>query len=168
MGTIHIRQLHTEDWQLYRSIRLIALTQNPDVFSSNYEKEANYTPERWQDNLRSPSGAVFGLFDGRHIIGVTGIFTWRGDDTGRTAILDMSFIDAAYRGQGHSKLFYGSRINWAKENGSFKTIRVSHRERNEASRKANQAFGFEYKTKEMTDWPDGTRDFEHIYELDLD
>lgn len=167
MNSIKIRQLFEEDWEIARSIRLRALKQASDVFLSNYDKEAGYDAETWKSRLREESGATFGLFDNDKIIGLTGVFTWRGDNTGKTAILAMSFIEAAYRGKGYSKLFYEARIKWAKEKGSFDQIRVSHRQGNETSRRANQAFGFEFKGKEMVDWPDGSKDFEHNYELDL-
>ena len=167
MSSIKIRQLFEEDWEFVRSIRLHALKQAADVFLSNYDKESAYDAETWKNRLRSDEGATFGLFDNDKIVGLTGIFTWKGDETGKTAILAMSFIDAAYRGKGYSKLFYEARIAWAKQKASFDKIRVSHREGNEASRRANQAFGFEYKSKEIVDWPDGSKDFEHIYEMDL-
>ena len=79
----------------------------------------------------------------------------------------MSFIDKAYRGKGYSKLLYEARIAWIKEQNCFDQIRVSHRAGNETSRAANQSFGFKLKDKEMIEWPDGQKDFEYNYELDL-
>lgn len=107
------------------------------------------------------------MFDEDKIIGLSSVFTWKTDKTGRTALLAMSFIAEAYRGKGYSKLFYESRIAWAKQQNQFEKILVSHREGNEASCAANQAFGFKFTGKEIIDWPDGLKDFEHNYELKI-
>ena len=167
MTEITIKRLVEEDWEALKTIRLQALQQNSDVFLSNYDKEVQYDAARWKSNLSDKSGATFGLFDKNKIIGVTGVFTWKGDETGETAIACMSFIEQGYRGKGYSKLFYEARITWAREQDCFDKIRVSHRQGNEASRVANQAFGFQLINKEMIKWPDGTKDFEYNYELNL-
>jgi len=39
----------------------------------------------------------------------------------------------------------------------FKRLFISYREGNEASRRANQAFGFKYIGKEDIDWPDDVK-----------
>lgn len=167
MKDIKIKQLFEQDWQFAKSIRLLALRQNPDVFLSSYDVESQYEDSTWKEQLKINDGATFGLFDDNQIIGITGVFTWRGDTSNKTAILCMSFIDKAYRGKGYAKLLYNSRIAWAKAQGGFDKIRVSHRQGNETSRKANQAFGFALIGKEMVTWPDGTKDLEYNYELDL-
>lgn len=167
MRDIKIKQLLEHDWQFAKSIRLLALQQNPDVFLSSYDEESQYEDSVWKNQLKITDGATFGLFDDNQIIGITGVFTWRGDASGKTAILSMSFIDSAYRGKGYSRLLYDARIAWAKQQDSFDKLRVSHREGNEASRMANQSFGFELKKQEMIDWPDGTRGFEYNYELKI-
>jgi RimJ/RimL family protein N-acetyltransferase len=59
------------------------------------------------------------------------------------------------------------RIDWAKNYPSFKRLVISHRDGNEASRRANQAFGFKFIGKELIEWPDGGKAFDHTYELDL-
>ena len=167
MSKVKIKQLFEEDWQSVKFIRLASLQQSAGVFLSSYDMEVKTDEETWRSQLRIKNGAIFGLFDNKKVIGLTGVFTWRGDETGKTAILAMSFIDKDYRGKGYAKLFYDARIAWARQQGCFDKIRVSHRAGNEASRAANQAFGFKYIGKEMIDWTDGTKDFEYNYELKL-
>ena len=77
----------------------------------------------------------------------------------------MSYIDSEYRGKGLSALLYQARINWARTLG-FERITVGHREGNEASKAANQKFGFVFLEKEEIDFPDG-RAFDYRYELKL-
>ena len=95
------------------------------------------------------------------------MFTHRGDPSGETAILAMSFIEAEYRGKGLSRLMYQARLDWVRAQSQFKRVVVSHRESNEASRRANQAFDFQYVGRESRTWPDGVAEVEVHYELHI-
>ncbi len=164
---IYIRALKPEDWEIFRDLRIRAVRENPGYFLETVESAESHDESHWRETLDGQGKQVFGLFDGKRAIGLTAIFTWREDPIGRTAVLAMSHIDPDYRGRGLSHLLYESRITWAKTQPQLDKIVVSHREGNEASRHANQAFGFvHYDTKE-TDWPDGRRDREYLYVLDL-
>ena len=81
-------------------------------------------------------------------------------------VLSASYIRKEYRGQGISALFYQTRIDWARENG-YTEVYVAHREGNDASRAANQKFGFKYTHTEQTVWPDGTQSNKLWYRLEL-
>lgn len=164
---ITIREFNTDEWNLFRNIRLESLQDSSGVFLDNYDNASKQDKSHWINMIADQSCAIFGLFDKETIIGLTSIFTWQGDKSGKTAILAMSFIKAAYRGQGLSHKLYEARIEWARKTGHFDKIRVSHREGNEASRRANQAFGFDHVATEMISWPDGTKANEYIYELRL-
>lgn len=168
MDNIHIRQLLPEDWEHLRDVRLYALQHDPQYFGSNYAREAAFTPDIWQERLANPLSATFGLFKDSELIGITGILTCREDPKGETALMVMSFIKTEHRGQGYAKLFYEARIAWAKEQPHIKKIVVGHREGNEASRRANQRFGFEHIGQKMTSWPDGQEALEHSYMLKLE
>lgn len=162
-----IRQLQEQDWQTFKSMRLKALQKHADVFASPYEKEFAEPDSWWQETLDGKGKAVFGIFDGESMVGFTGIFTARIDPAGQTAVLAMSYIEPQYRGQRLSKLFYQARIDWAVIQPQLKKLIVSHREGNESSRRANQAFGFVLDNKEHKLWPDGTEALEWNYILDL-
>lgn len=165
--SVKIRPFSSDEWQDLREIRLRALSSNPEVFSSNLEKEKAYDKDRWLDLIEQDNGCVFGLFDDDKIIGLTSIFIDRDDPSGKTAKLAMSYIDPEYRGQNLSRYFYEERIKWAQEHGIVEKIEVSHRESNEPSKRANQAFGFQHIRTEEREWPDGETENEVIYELEL-
>ncbi len=165
---ITIRQLHEPDWSIFKSMRLKALQNHADVFASPYAKEAAEPDSWWKDTLDGKGKAVFGIFNGETIVGFTGIFTARIDPTGQTGVLAMSYIEPEYRGQGLSRLFYQARIDWAVNQPQLKKLIVSHREGNESSRRANQAFSFILNNKENKLWPDGVEALEWNYTLDLD
>jgi RimJ/RimL family protein N-acetyltransferase len=165
MSPILIRALDPAEWEVFRDFRLQALKAAPGVFASSYEAEAGKTPEEWQQTVSGPGHQAFGLFDRERMIGITAVFTWREDPSGETAVLAMSFIEPKYRGQGLSEVLYRTRLDWIRARRQFKRVVVSHRESNEASRRANQRHGFRALHRQSQIWPDGTTEDEILYEL---
>ncbi|MGB4057088.1 MAG: GNAT family N-acetyltransferase [Alphaproteobacteria bacterium] len=162
-----IRALTPDDWQMLRGMRLIALQTSPEVYLSTYEIAFLKTENDWKDMLDGRGRCIFGLFDERRHIGISGVFPFLEDISGDTGFLGMSYIDPAYRGKGLSTLFYQSRIAWAVKNTAWKKLVVSHRESNEPSRRAMAAHGFTFTHKKKIVWPDGVQDWDYNYSLDL-
>lgn len=163
---ISLRPFRPDEWEAIRAIRLRALKSDPGVFLPSYEDGLAMPDSYWIDLAAQKSSRVFGLYDGETLIGLTSVFTDRDDPSGKTAKLAMSYIDRAYRGRKLSRLYYQARIAWARENG-FSRVVVGHREGNEASRAANQAFGFKYFESEEITFGGGVRAVDHRYELFL-
>lgn len=159
-----LRHLLPAEWEDYKSIRLEALKTNPEMFGSNYAKEAAYSQNDWITLLENDSRAVFALFHANLLIGLSCVAVKKDDPA--TAILFASFIGLSHRGKGLSKLFYQTRIDWARQN-KCKLITVSHRVGNTLSKAANQRFGFKYTHSEEVNWPDGVRADELIYSLEI-
>ncbi len=67
-----IRQLTSEDWLLWKAIRLEALEKVPEAFGSSFEEEISRSDESWQDSLKNSD--VFGVFQGGELVGTAGIF----------------------------------------------------------------------------------------------
>jgi RimJ/RimL family protein N-acetyltransferase len=164
---ITYRALTAQDWEALRRIRLRALRVHPGVYLGSYKSAAARTEDEWQEMLDGKGKCIFGLFDRDQIIGLAAVFTSREDPSGQTGVLAVDYIDPLYRGRRLSKLLYQARIDWAKQYRPFKRLVISHREGNEASRRANQSFGFKFIGKEEIDWPDGTKAQDYLYELDL-
>ena len=166
MKNIIIRGFEAPEWKALRDIRLKALKENPSLFLGSYAREAGLPDSYWQDMIARKNGKVFGLFDHEDVIGVTGIFRSDKDPSGKTARMSMSYIAPEYRGRGLSKLIYEARLDWARSN-DFERVIVAHRNGNDASRAANQAFGFKLYESEKIEWFDGTKDLDCRYELFL-
>lgn len=165
---ISIRQWSESDWQTYRAIRLEALTENADVFGASFDGEASKDNSFWKDRLKGPDkGTAFGLYDGSTVIGLTGIYRdWNGREG--VAILCMSYIRADYRRKGLSDLLYKARIDWAKAQGDIRILEVGHREGNDASRGANQRWGFVFKgIDEKHPYGNGDQARNYIYQLEI-
>ncbi len=163
-----IRQFTAEDWPAYKAIRLKALATDPMVFSSNYTKEAAYVDEEWQRKLISSDRAVFGVYNGASLIGLTSIGFHHGDPIKQKAICWASWLEPGERGKKLSRLFYQARLDWAKSQPTVTVVETGCRASNIASEKANQHFGFVCtRINPECIWPDGTTDAEKIFELKI-
>jgi RimJ/RimL family protein N-acetyltransferase len=166
----NIRPFRKSEWKELRDIRLEALKNHSDVFASNYADESLQSEQDWLTWIETDgSKCTFALFNtASKVIGMTSIVTAREDITGQTAKLCASYISESEKGKGLSDLLYKARIAWAKaQDGRFKSIIVSHREGNEASRRANQKYGFQHTHTQMVKWPDNQFANEVFYKLNL-
>ena len=159
-----LQRLLTAKWEEYKSIRLEALQTNPEMFGSNYLKEAAYGQNEWVSFLEDDTRAMFALYDDELLIGLTGVAIKKEDTS--TAILFASYIKPSHRSQGLSALFYQARIDWAR-NKKCSSITVSHRTGNEVSKAANQRFGFKFTYSKKVTWQDGLCEDELMYSLQL-
>lgn len=165
--SIRIRQLNEDDWLAFSQIRLTALKTDPQVFGSNYAREAQFSEADWRDRLNKNDSAIFMVFDDETPIGMTGVSIDRNDPNGKIALLWGSWLAPEYRGKGLSDLIYQSRINWAKAKPNVEKIIVSHRASNLSSKYANQKHGFAETHKSKKIWTDGATEDEIFYELKI-
>jgi RimJ/RimL family protein N-acetyltransferase len=165
MSDFRIRSFVPEEWALFRDFRLAALAAAPGVYLGSVAESSTRSDEEWRAMLADPRHRIFALFDGETLIGITAAFTHREEP--QTALLAMSFILPAYRKAGLSRLLYEARLDWIRSAGRFRRVIVSHRASNEASRRANQHFGFVPIGRNSIAWPDGTTEDEINYELVL-
>ena len=164
---IYIRPLTPDDWEGFRAIRIRAVNMHTGYVLVRPDKTEKQTSEYWKEMLDGQGKQVFGLFDKDELIGITAVFTWREDPTGKTGIMAMIFIEPEYRGKGYSSYFYKACIDFAKNYLVWDKLTIGHRKGNEPSRKGMTNHGFQFKETEEIDWPDDTRDIEYRYELDL-
>jgi RimJ/RimL family protein N-acetyltransferase len=168
LNDISIRALDPDEWQMLRAFRLQALKSSLGAFAMSHDECASWTEDAWRAEIAAPAHQIFGLFDRQKLIGITAAFTWRGDPSGRTALLAMSYIEPEYRGRGLSNTLYEARLDWIRRSGRFRKVHVSHRASNQASRRANQRHGFVRTGSAPFTWPDGTTEDEVHYELTLE
>jgi RimJ/RimL family protein N-acetyltransferase len=164
---ITIRRWSEDDWEVFKAIRLEALNAHSDVFGASYNVESEKDDAFWKDKLFDLSqGAVFGLYDADTVIGLTAVFR----DKNRpldAVFLCMSYIRSEYRKNGLSDLLYRARIDWAKSQKGIRIISVAHREGNEASRRANQRWGFVFSAVKDEVFGNGETAKDYIYELKI-
>lgn len=159
----YLRKFGPEDWQALKSIRLEALQINEHFFGRSYAEELAMTDDQWRSRVSGETSAMWGLYDGDTCIGLTGLYMI--PDEGAVMFI-ASYIRPEYRKMGLSKLYYEARLAWAREHG-YKLARIGHRAGNEASKAANQKFGFQYTHTVTKTWHDGTQVDDLNYQLEL-
>ena len=102
---IYIRPLTPDDWESFRVIRIRAVNMHTGYVLVRPGKTEKQTPDYWKGMLDGQGKQVFGLFDKDKLIGITAVFTWHEDPTGKTGIMAMIFIEPEYRGKRYSSLF---------------------------------------------------------------
>lgn len=163
----NIRALKGDDWKQFIDVRLEALSATPHMFGGSVASESALSEADIRRMLDHDKQRIFGLHDGQKLIGLSAVFTDRTDDSGRTALLAMWYLNAGYRGRGLFQDLVTESIDWAEREKRFDKIIVSHRTGNDASRAANQRAGFTYTGKKLHVWGDGSYEFNHFYERRL-
>ena len=162
-----VKQFEAKDWPIYKAIRLEALARHENVFGGSFAGESAWSNSQWEYMLGRSDQAFFGLYDGKELIGSTCVFTARDDKSGKTALLAGSYIREEYRGKKLSRLLYAARLEWIMGSGRYDRVIVAHKDGNEASRRANQAFGFALVGQNEDVWGDGSRGIKYNYEMRL-
>ena len=166
MSEVKIRQLTENDWPKYREIRLEALAQDPEFFTTS-EDEEKFVSEDWIERITNKNGALFGLFFNTEIIGITSIHRENDDPKSYRAWLGSSYIKPEFRGYNLSELLYDTRIAWASQQGNLIALVVAHREDNDVSKKAIQHYGFRFIGSRIKTYMDGQKATSLVYERTL-
>jgi len=163
---MEIRRLTTDDMEPNRQIRLEALAEFPGNYFTSLAEARARTDDEWRAMLADPKMAIFGLFDGEALAGLTAIYVADQDPAGKTAGFAMSYIRPAWRGQGHAAALHKARLDWARTNGMTRVI-VSHRASNIPSARAIARSGFTRIGAVPHRWPDGVEEDNVEYEMRL-
>lgn len=166
VADLTLRALTSEDWQDVVEIRIEALTLHSGLFCADLEQTRSLSKEEWCNIIQSHTSQVFGLFDGAKLVGISGIYY--PEDNPTCARFVMSYIKAEYRGQSAYDLFSEPRLTWALSKPHIRAISISHRSGNRPVRSMVMKQGFKLVGTQEIDWPDGTRDTEYMYKLDLE
>lgn len=163
---IHVRRLGIDDWEANRDIRLQALAEFPGNYFTSLAEAEKRTEADWRAMLTDPKMAIFGLFDGEALAGLTAAYIDDEDPTGATAGLAMSYLRPGWRGHGLSARLFPPRLDWARERGCTR-VTVSHRASNTPSMRGILRHGFALAGKEFHLWPDGEEEENYRYVLML-
>lgn len=166
---VTIRQIRAEDWEPLSRMRLRALKLAPGVFYATFELESKKTEEDWRRWITKPKQAIFGLYHGNHLIGITGIEKgdWSNESPEHTAVLWGSWIEPEWRGRGFSKLLFEARLDWADSHPEIERLLVGVRADNTASEASILRHGFHLLRRQPEKWHDGQDEDVLIFEKRL-
>jgi ribosomal protein S18 acetylase RimI-like enzyme len=119
--TLLLRELRSEDWQVWRELRLAALEEAPHAFGSRLSDWANAEEERWRARLEiAGSYNVVAVTDGHPVGMCSGVPT---EDDGVVALISM-WVAPAGRGRRIGERLIGAVEQWAL-NTSAHTLKLS-------------------------------------------
>ncbi|MEV7778381.1 GNAT family N-acetyltransferase [Kitasatospora sp. NPDC088351] len=108
-----LRVLTTDDWPLWREVRLAALAEAPHAFKSRLADWQDGGEERWRSGFRAPGAHhVVALLDGRAVGMARGV---PGDGTGKE--LRSVWVAPGARGRGVGDRLLTAIEAWALRSG---------------------------------------------------
>jgi predicted N-acetyltransferase YhbS len=100
---MEIRQIHANDAEKYRKIRLEALQTNPEAFGSSYEEEKTYSVEMFQNRLQNDHSFTFGAFEQDKLLGVVSLVVEQKIKIKHRANIYAMYVIPEKRGNGIAK-----------------------------------------------------------------
>lgn len=153
-NVIELRALTSDDWPIWRELRLAALAEAPYAFGSrlaDWQGEGDRA-ERWRARLEiSGSYNVVAMLDGRPVGMVSGVLT---AERGVVELISM-WVAPTARGRGVGGQLVGAVERWARHAGA-EVVRLAVSQGNHAATALYQRHSFD-PTGEAKLMPDGVR-----------
>jgi ribosomal protein S18 acetylase RimI-like enzyme len=99
---------------VFRAVRLRALEDAPQAFTSTYAKESQLPESEWlarAERMNGERGAGFLAMDGEHACGIVGVFLDQNDRS--RALLVSMWTAPTHRRQGVGRLLVEEVLNWS-------------------------------------------------------
>jgi RimJ/RimL family protein N-acetyltransferase len=152
---ITVRILTADDGAAFRNVRLEALKREGELFGPTFDNESKKTPQQWSDEAAAtPDKAIFGLFHGQQLIGITRAKRDDDDPTGATTLWGATYLKPAYRGQGIAAGLYRARMEWTQQHPRYTTARCFILPDNLRSIHNIEQQGAVLTASKPIDWPD--------------
>jgi GNAT superfamily N-acetyltransferase len=116
---IRLRRLTVEDAALYRELRLEALTNSPDAFSSTIDIERDRPLDRFAARLTE--NFVLGAFDGERPVGIAGFYVQPGPKHAHKGMLWGMYVRPETRGAGIGRVLLEAIIAHARDQRAIKS-----------------------------------------------
>lgn len=161
MHQAEMRRIDPDDWTSYRKIRLAALADSPEAFSSTLEREAGFSEQIWRERLgASPSFVAWrdGVPAGT-VTALSGDIAGLPDHPGAWHLVAM-WVRPDARERGIGRLLVQTVIDQAAAAGA-PAVLLWVFDANEPARRLYERMGF--RTTEQTDTrPGKPQDVEHL------
>jgi RimJ/RimL family protein N-acetyltransferase len=142
---MEIVTLPVEDWQEYRALRLRALKEDPQAFSSAYADAAQWAEEQWKvrllDALKGERSWLFFAREGGKLVGMIGAFI--DEASPETATIISVYVPAEERGRGISAELMLRMLRELSRRPALKTATLTVNRTQLAAVHLYSKFGFE-------------------------
>ncbi len=137
-----IRQLTPTDAENYRNIRLEALKNKPEAFSSSYEEEVEYSVEKYRSRFNNDHTYTFGAFEGENLVGTVTLICETKKKIRHRATIVAMYVKPDQRKLGVGKTLMTMAINKAKELEKIEQIYLAVTVGNEPAKRLYTSLGF--------------------------
>jgi len=120
-GTAVIRPVRPEDVWVYRQLRLEALKNHPEAYTSDYETNLAWPEEKWAERLSSPPGGpekvTFFAEAGGQALGMGTVVRGDSPKTAHTGTVVGIYVQPEWRGSRLSAALIQACEDWARSRG---------------------------------------------------
>lgn len=101
LGNLHVRRLDAADAAAYRALRLRALQEHPQAFTSSFEEESPKPLSVAEQRLSAgAAGKFWGAFDGDTLVGMVGLDRESRQKNRHKATVVAMYVAEEYAGRG--------------------------------------------------------------------
>ncbi|MDZ5471539.1 GNAT family N-acetyltransferase [Bacillus sp. 31A1R] len=140
---MYIKRLQPEDGEYYRILRLEALRNNPEAFSSSFEEEKGNSVEFYQNRLKSTLSYTFGAYKENELIGVVSLVCEDKLKIRHRANIFAMYVSEEGRGKGVGRKLMSEAINQAKCIRNIEQLYLTVVSSNEPAKNLYASLGFE-------------------------
>lgn len=140
-SSMEVRRLDAHDAHDYRAVRIRALWEFPEAFTSSYQEDEKQPLEVWEARLARPSTLFWGAFDGGNLCGVVGLEReTRAKNAHKATVVGM-YVSQEYFGTGMGRMLIDALIAQAR-NLSLELLVLTVTEGNTVATNFYEAAGF--------------------------
>jgi len=152
---ISVRRIQIDEGELFKRMRLTALSESPSAFASTYKAALHRSPESWSEQANSTAQGsdrcTFIAFSDDSPIGIAALYrTEEENDVGE--LLQM-WVSTEYRGKGVARDLMDAVFQWASANG-FRAVVTTIGKGNVRALRFYEEYGFKPKSEASLDGPD--------------
>lgn len=134
--------LGSDEWELFKDIRLRSLQTDPTAFGVSYEQKAGLSEDEWRSSLSDPNRVMYGVKVGDRLAAIAGTKFETGQHVEHMATLIGVFTDPDFRGKGLSHELIKKILGDLHDNPKIIKVRLSVNETQGAARSLYQKLGF--------------------------
>ncbi len=140
---MEVYKLKSEEWQVYKNLRLEALQQVPVAFGASYEESMRMTNDEWRGKLENPKSHVFVARDGDDYVGMAAAYQEQGEKMAHIGYIWGVYVRDTYRGQKLGKQLLQAVLDELMSNKEIEKVNLNVNVAQLAAVKLYETFGFQ-------------------------
>jgi RimJ/RimL family protein N-acetyltransferase len=138
---MRIRRLAAPDVPAFRALRLRALKEHPEAFTSSYEEDAAQPPQMTEARLAASSFEAWGAHEGEVLVGIIGLERERRAKNRHKGTVVGMYVTPEALGQGIGRALLAALVSHARDTG-LQSLVLTVTEGNQPAQRLYEAAGF--------------------------